>query len=424
MSSNLITLCVNASAYCLLLLYYLRKIKKINYGIIVLSIFAISSIGSVWYYTFDVTPIYFPNVYVIPLIYLFVLVWLCTKPLLDFDLSKIKGIDDRKISSVLIGLAVFLSIFSLIPFLELIMKASTVSFGGSFLGQMYESETDRALLLFSPLGKFCFALIRHTGSIPVLILFYLLTKEQKNFILLFGVIISVLTMMLYNFLAGSRGGVIGWLCAVVFYMLLFRNSIPKNIYKRLKMFSFFAFFVVVVVFIFISFSRIGYGDSYQSSNFSADRWFAQYLGMGFLYFSDTVWNMTRFADGDQNFALIKSWLGLFSYESYNEYIHYMENYLGVKLTEFYTFIGDIYCDLGRIGTVIFSISFYFLGKMLYRNSGSYLSILKVVVLFMIFRFLCYGFAANLYRTIYVQIELVYPIIIGVILYFLNIKVKY
>lgn len=415
MTENMTTLCINATAYCLLLLYYIYKIRSINLGIIVLAIFAISSIGSVWYYSFDVTPVYFPHVNTIPLVYLFVLVWICTKPLIDLNISRLKGIDDTGIRPLLLGIAGFMSIFSILPFVELVIKSSQISLASSFFGQMYEIEADKAYYLFSAPAKFSFALIRHTGTMSLLLFFYLLTFEKKNTFLILGTFTSFMTMALFSILCGSRGGLIGWLCAFVFYLLLFRGSLSSGSYKVIKNISYVFLAGVVMVFIYISFSRVGYGDSYQSRSFSTDRWIAQYLGMGFLYFSDTVWNMTKFADGDQNFGLLKSWLGLYNYETYSDYISYMEKYLGVKLTEFYTFIGDIYCDLGRIGTVVYSLLFYSVSRLVCRIRSPYISVLKIFMIFMIFRFLCYGFAANLYRTIAIQKELVYPIIIGVFL---------
>lgn len=415
----MIVLCVNALAYCSLLMYYLHKYKSINLGIIVLFIFAIASIGSIWYYSFDITPTFFPHVYPIPLIYLFILVWICLKPFLDFDISRINGIDDSGIRPVLLGIAGFLSVFTLLPFFELIMKAFSVSLEGSFLGQMYEADLDRSYYLFSPFGNFSFALIRHTGPLPVILFFYLLTIKKANKLLIIGTLLSALTMTLFSFMAGSRGGVIGWVCTFIFGALLFRNSLSPKIYKLIKICGVFFLVGVVFIFIAISFSRVGYGDSYQSSSFSVERWFAQYLGMGFLYFSDLVWNMTKFSDGDQNFGLIKSWIGLYNYASYENYIFTMENYLGVKLTEFYTFIGDIYCDFGRVGTIIFSVIFFFLGKLTCKNNSTRISMLRAIVLFIMFKFLFYGFAANLYRTIAIQKELVYPIIIGILLVALN-----
>jgi hypothetical protein len=180
MNENMIILCINALAYIVLLIYYWKRLKSINLGIIALGIFVVSSIGSVWYYSYDWAKYYFPNINPVPLVYLFFMIWLSTKALLDFDIKNIYGIDDYGIHSVLVGLAAFISFFSVLPFFELLIKSSSISMSGSFFGQMYESGIDNALYLFSPIGKICFALIRHTGPIPVLLLFYLLEKKRTD----------------------------------------------------------------------------------------------------------------------------------------------------------------------------------------------------------------------------------------------------
>ena len=418
----MIILCINALAYIVLLIYYWKRLKSVNLGIIVLGIFVVSSIGSVWYYTYDVTKIYYPNIYALPLVYVFFLVWLSTKVLLDFDIKKINGIDDRGVQSILVGLAAFLSFFSILPFLELLIKASSISMGGSFFGQMYEEEGDRSLYLFTPVGKICFALIRHTGPLPVLLLFYVFVKK-KNKLLQVGCLFSIITFVLYEFLAGSRGGVIGWVCAIVFTLIVFRKSFSKKTYSLIKKFLAIGFAGIVFVFFVISFSRVAYSDSYSNTYFEVDRWFAQYLGMGFIRFSYDIWSLTNFADGDQNFGLLKSWLGLFDYKSREHYISSMSDNLGIPLTEFYTYIGDIYMDFGRMGTILFFILFYSICKFVVMRNCKYLSILQFILIFYIFRFLCYGFASNLSRSPSTQMEMVYPIILGVVFTLLQVNKK-
>lgn len=420
MSENMNILCINALAYIGLLIYYWKRLKSINLGIIVLAIYVVSSIGSVWYYTYDLAKIYYPNIYAIPLVYVFFLVWLSTKALLDFDIKEIKGIDDSGIQSFLVGLAAFLSFFSILPFLELLIKASSMSMGGSFFGQMYEAEGDRALYLFSPVGKICFALIRHTGPLPVLLLFYVFVKKE-NKLLLVGCFISVITLVFYEFMAGSRGGVIGWVCAIVFTLIIFRQSMPEKTYSLIKKCLVIGFVGVVFVFFTISFSRIGYSDS--NKYFEPDRWFAQYLGMGYIRFSNEIWSLEKLADGNQNFGLIKSWFGDFDYKSRENYISLMSDYLGIPLTEFYTYIGDIYMDFGRIGTILFFILFFCLCKFVVLRNNKRLSILQFILIFYIFRFLCYGFASNLSRSPSVQKEMVYPIILGIILSIMQLTMK-
>ena len=422
MDENVIILLINALAYCLLLIYYWRKLKSINLGIIVLGIFVLSSIGSVWYYTFDMTKFFFPQIYAIPLVYVFFLVWLSTKALLDFDIKKIRGINDFCIQSFLVGLAALISFFSILPFIELLIKASSISMSSSFFGQMYEAEIDKSSYFFSPVGKFCFSLIRHLGPIPVVLLFYLIVKKEKKKLIV-GCLLSVITLFLYAFLAGSRGGVIGWSCAFVFSLFLFRYSLSERTYSLIKKSSAIGFVGIILIFFIISFSRLGYGDAYSGVHFEATRWFAQYLGMGFIRFSCNIWDLTRFADGDQNFGLLKSWAGLFDYTSREEYISSMSDYLGIPLTEFYTYIGDIYMDFGRMGTILFFILFFLLCKFAIFRNYRYLSVLQVVLIFDVFRFLCYGFASNLSRSPSVQQEMVYPIILGVILSLMQIITK-
>ena len=414
LSKEIVILIINAIAYIAAFFYYVRKYRTlINLGTIILGIFSISSIGSIWYYTYPWTPITFPNITLTPLIFLFVIVLMCTYPLLKFNLENIVGINDCGIKPILVLLSTYFAVFSIVPFCEILLKCSTVSLASSFLGQMYESNIDKAEYFFSPIGSICFSLIRHFGTIPILTLFYLLTQKDRKHFLIYGNTICVLLLFMFSFLSGSRGGIIGQICAIVFYLFIFRYSLPKQIFSSLKKCLFVCMLLVVVAFSYISISRAGYGDAYQSSDFTIDKWLSSYLGMGFLYFSDVVWHLEKFANGDQNFALLKTFFNSYRFANPDEYYTYMENYLGTPLTEFYTNIGDIYCDFGRIGTIIFAVLFCLFQFLIMSNTSRKLSFCKIIIIYYAFSFMCYGFAANVYRTIYAQQAMIFPIIIGI-----------
>lgn len=412
MDAGLRILCFNALAYIMLLAYYLYRKRTLNLGIVILGIFTVSAMGSAWYYSFPKVSIFYPNITFIPLLFLFGCIFISIKPLLDFDLRNTTGLNDSNIAECFDVMSYVFSIACLLPFIELLLKLSSVSLAGSFFGQMYETNEDKALYFFSPIGKVCFAVLRHLTDFVILLFFYQLTKRKLNRTVLIGLGLGIVTIGMFKLLSGSRGGVFGLVITVLFYFVIFKNVMQRGRYIFIRKVLLVLFALCVTAIGIVSISRFGYSSSYSNPDASLDRWISQYAGESFVRFTDTVWPMTHTADGDQNFALLKSWFGEYPYADYDTYLSSKEAKVGVTLNVFYTFVGDLYVDFGFVGTILCVICLYGFERYLLRIKKSQYNILQLIVIGQVFVMLCYGFSANVYRTIFIQRELLWPILVA------------
>ena len=414
-----IFLCINAILYIITLISFIRYKKTVrNMGVFLFALYTMSAIGSVWYYSYPKVPLYYPQITAAPLIYLYLCIVVCVAPFLQTNLNQISGLDDSNIRKYLNGASIFFSIICIVPFFELILKMSSINLGGTFFSQMYDSGEDNAVFLFSSVGKKFFSPLRHLADFVVLLFFYQLSKVNVRKGVLLGMFLAVLTIVLFKLMSGSRGGIFGVFFLVVFYFSFFKNFMPE---KRRKIIS--KCFLIGSISLFlgvgiISISRFNDSVSRKKEQ-SIDLWISQYAGESYIRFANTIWFMDESAEGNQNFAIIKDALGMYNFKSYNQYLYQEGNRIKVALNVFYTFVGDFYIDLGRYGTVIFILLLLLFELKITKISKGRMNILQLYVLGILFSLLSYGFCANVYRGIYVQKNIVLPLILVFILFVLQ-----
>ncbi len=411
-----IPLLVNAILFCASLLFYLFRKKRFDVGTIFYTIMAISAIGSVWFYSYDHVDTYWPNVRITPLLFLWFTINICIHPCLKTDFSKVRQIDDTGISSILDGLTSLFIVLSIFPLLSLLSHFSFDLFVGNTLGQMYESETDKASLFFSGPSKFCFALIRRFESLVLILSFYQLTKKNKRIELIIGTMIPITLFVLFKMLAGSRGGVMGTFITILCLAVYLRNCFSSKVWNKIRLVGITVTGLMFVGIAYISLSRFAYSVSAQSSTITIDQWISQYLGESFIRFSDKAWDTPCYMNGDQNFIYIKKILGFNVIEDYDRFMPFYEAKLHMPVNVFYTFMGDFYLDFGVIGGIMFAIIFAFIFNKLLSNTNRKVTVVQLLFLTVFFHILGFGFAANVYRTIFIQKDLMYTFILAGLLW--------
>lgn len=167
---------------------------------------------------------------------------------------------------------------------------------------------------------------------------------------------------------------------------------------------------------YISLSRFAYSVSAQSSTITIDQWISQYLGESFIRFSDKAWDTPCYMNGDQNFIYIKKILGFNVIEDYDRFMSFYEAKLHMPVNVFYTFMGDFYLDFGVIGGIMFAIIFAFIFNKLLSNTNRKVTVVQLLFLTVFFHILGFGFAANVYRTIFIQKDLMYTFILAGLLW--------
>lgn len=419
MTNELLILYLNAVVYVVTLVLFIRYKKTIkNMGVFLFALYTMSSIAAAWYYSYPMVPVYYPNITAPPLVYLYTCIVVCIIPTLQMDVGQVVGLDDSNIRKYLNIISIFLSITCIIPLLELLFKITSINFSGSFLNQMYESGEDHASVLFSNVGKKLFSPLRHFSDFSILLFFYQMSKEKVQKKILIGLSCAILTLVLFKIMSGSRGGIFGVLFSLVFYFSIFRNAMPQ---KRCKT-------VTKIIFVFgisfflgigaITISRFNNSVGYKKDQ-SIDLWISQYAGESFIRFANTIWTMDVYADGNQNLAIVKDVLGTYNFKTYDQYLYQEGNRLKVILNVFYTFVGDLYIDFGKYGTIIAILLLSLFEIRTTKIKNGRINILQLYILGILFSLLSYGFCANVYRGIYVQKNLVLPLIAVISLYLLQ-----
>lgn len=411
---------INAIAYVLTFCLYQRQKKSIDVGSLFYFIFAVASIGSVWYYSQDNVDRYYSDISPVAFIYLWLMINICLHPLAKCRFEKLKGIDDTGLEYILHYMSVAFVVLTIMPFLSLLGRFSFSAFSGNALGMMYESEGDKAAMFFSGISKICFALIRRFEDLIAILLFYQLTRPRKKWILVGGLTCSVMLFLMFKLMSGSRGAVMSTFILLMSLTLLFKNVLSAEIYRKIKLVGL-VFVVVMAVFVaYISISRFSYSVSVAHSEATMERWISQYLGEGMVRFNDQIWNLREQMFGSQNFVVLKNFLGLEPISNYDTLMRVYEVRLRLPINVFYTFIGDFFIDFGVLLTVPLVFLFrYLFSKALYITKGGTVTIPQLMILAVFFHLLGFGWAANVYRTPFIQQDTFFSLILMFILYMIQ-----
>ena len=127
MNSEIFLVILNSFVYIITFLIYQRKVRTIQVGSVILLLYAIVSIGSV--YLFISYPIWgiwdFTNITIFPFIYLYVILLISFKPLLIFTSDKVQGMRMPK-SSIMDWISVLIIIIYLGFFFQTILSSFSI----------------------------------------------------------------------------------------------------------------------------------------------------------------------------------------------------------------------------------------------------------------------------------------------------------
>ena len=402
---NIHILFLNFFLYLFVLIGYFKKKKRIDLGFVCLFMFMLSSLGSVVYYSFDMVSLYYPNIKVIPLLYLFSLTILCFSPLLSFDNKNIKYFDTSGYDNLLKIIAIVFSVCSIPVFCNLLINMSTLSFAGNALNSMYESNEDNANTIFASWARPFFSVIRRFYDLIILLLCYFLTKKNKkdNILILVGLILSVLSFFLYAFQSGSRGGLVTYLIVSMGYLMIFYSMFSDAVKKKVKIVGFTIVTVLILGLAAISVSRFTSG-SMSLSNMLISQWISQYLGEGMIRFSNSLWPIEKSLDGDKNFSYLKSIIGYDEIKDNEKANLNYEGRLGVPTSVFYTFIGSFYIDFNLLGTIVLCLCIFAFLRMICNRVKikKKIGFIETIIIVKFFKLFATGFTSNVFAVTSIQ----------------------
>ncbi len=309
-------------------------------------------------------------------------------PILKYDKNNDELSVNYKQESFLNFISGFISICSIAPLVETLIYLPNVLSSANAISDVYETRlhtghTDNYLSFIS--SKFFFVILITDLLIPNL-LFFQLTRKKLNSKLIIGLCMSLIVYALHELATGGRSRMFQSVmyCFVVY--LLYRKHIPQAFNKKILKYGLIVFIVFVFAFALVSISRY---ETTRSSEFdSIWGWLGLYAGEGSLNFNNDMWYVSNDSGGYKTIPLLMS---IFE----GKYISIPDIWnagdkLGIRGNVFYTWVGGLYSDWGRYGTLVFVVVISIVFTKISKSSSRYRQISSIMFLSLLAKLLVVG----------------------------------
>lgn len=370
----------------LLFIGSLLKYKKLNILVTCSSLYFISALTSIYYFYNGVYD--YNKLHILPILFVFICIVITFIPIIQYDNVQNKYIRDNKNTySIVYCALVFFSLISIEPFLENIIHLPSVLINQNALADIYISRAEgdvESSEYLSWIGrKFFWINYLLRDIIPILLCYYLVRCDKYDKRIIIGASIGILNPIIHGFALGGRSTIINTAFYTVFVYILFRSYLNKYTRNYIDKILLIGGSCIVLAISVITIAR------FTSTDHSIDiwTWVSLYTGEGVLNFCVDLWPLDKTCNGDNTFLMVRYFLGLTDNIDI-ESIRATRDVLGVRNLVFYTYIGTIYYDFNKIGTLLFiSIFSFIFCKITKARCGGirlgqliYLSILGKVIM--------------------------------------------
>lgn len=371
-NNNNIFLLINILLWLFTFTFYQKGRKQLGSGSFLLLLYLSMALIGMHLFNNPLSQWMFKDLELFPFIYLYAMIMLMTLPILKLNEQNIVTIQEPSnralnIICIIIILAALSQIVTIVTdFSTGLSRMLSDNTAGAELYQNMLSNYDQA---GDKTIKNLAAIISNLFSnISILMLFYYLTKEQKNKYIVVGLLLSVLLLPLSSIAIGLRGGAVNILLTTFMSYILLRNFLSVKIRKKIKQIGIITAFLISIPVMLITVSRFGENDN-ESTLFSME-W---YYGQGFLNFNNYGLDAGGIRNGDRTAALFKQ---IIWSDTPRNYLERREKYSFMAIDEsvFSTFVGDFTLDYGP---VISFLIFVFLSIFLIVKT----KVLNQVILF-------------------------------------------
>lgn len=345
--------------YCsilgILLLKSIVKFKAINVTITCFSLYFISALTSIYFFynaSYD-----YSKISIIPMAYALCCILLIFLPIIRYDTVKNKILSDEIGCNKYIYYSIlFFSLISIEPFLENLLHLPSVLHNQSSLANIYDARAEGDASdseYLSWIGrKFFWINFLLRDLIPILLFYYIAKSKKLDKRILWGLFMGIMNPVVHSFALGGRSTIINTTFYLIFVYILFRIYITKERRHQIDKVLSVSFGCIVFLLATITIVR------FASAEHSVDiwTWVSLYTGEGILNFCADLWPLDKTSNGDNTFLLIRYILGLTDNIDI-ESVRATRDALGVRNMVFYTFIGTIYYDFNKVGTIIYIIVF-------------------------------------------------------------------
>lgn len=344
---------INVLLYLLLfIILYRRKCNKV--AILATGIWLLSAVIGLLYVQMPV-PIYKNalghELTFAPFLYLFVCFFITLLPLLS-NREDVRVIYTTK-KQLLYPFLWILAVCALFPFLESLFYLIKLVITGQFMTMAanYDDISAGNIQGFqvSYISNRIIVLLTCMKLITPILFFYVYQNVKASKYLKIGLFIASITPAVNNMCNGGRVQTVFITLYYIALYLLFKEALNESARKLLKKISLYIFVVIGTAFIAMTVGRFVLGDNFGGG--SALDFIFQYTSEGMFNFDNSMYYVNNNTGGFATSWRIMYHLGLTDILPKN-YVDFVTGRLGIPGWWFYTYIGDLYSDFGRVGTLL------------------------------------------------------------------------
>lgn len=284
------------------LFFYWRKRRRVDAGVIMLSLYIVYAIYSILLYNDKTFEFQYFRISLFPLLFLYICLIFSFSPVLSFDSSNYSGIQTPT--------------KAYLDFIAWIIILSIVFQGGYVISHLYSGislilfDEDGGVDLYTKMADNAasggigisniFAIVGNMFyEFGVLLLFYNLTLKKRNKIIIIGLSLAMIIGILSYIAAGQRGGTFKRTLVVIGTFFLLKDFIDNKTQKTVKKIGVIVIAVVAFLFMAISLSRFSYREGGVESSFN------RYAGQSVLYFDRYAFDNNGIRYGDRVIPVFK-----------------------------------------------------------------------------------------------------------------------
>lgn len=367
---SLTILLLNAILYTITVSFFVCRMKAFNLGIFIYCIYTIAGWASFLFYQQPLFRFSEHNstITIEPFLYLYIVLLLFTYPFVVTRMQY-KNIECRSIGNFnfLVKIIFCFQIFTILLLLPDTIRV--LLSGNSMLAEnrdaVYSSDAD--VLWFTSKSVFNIPYLFNMGLLPIAValsvykIIYLKQRDLQSKLFLFS---TILCKVCESIVLVNRGDLIIYTLYYISLLIFFKRLINQKTKRNIYIFLMFSTVLFGFLFWIISIARfedLAYFMLYK------------YAGESFINFNGLMYhNLKASTDGSVYFALFRRVIGLGStWSDTREKWDYILKMTGVSGQYFYTFIGGLCFEFGKLKTLFIAIIFNILGMRLFVHTKEY-----------------------------------------------------
>ncbi len=400
-----------ASFLAVVLLIAIFKYKTINISITCLSLYFIAALTSIYYFynaNYD-----YRHIVIAPIIFALFCTLILFVPIIKYDNIHNKILaNNNGVDKYIYYITCFLAVLSIEPLLENIIHLPFVIRNQNILADVYDSRVgnnNNDFEYLSWIGRKLFWInFLLKDLFPIFLFYYIAKTKHLNNKILIGLVFGILNPVIHGFALGGRSVTISTTFYMIFVYILLRQYISANRKKYID--KIILYFIICIISIITTITIVRFTSKENSIDIWT--WVSLYSGEGILNFSNDLWPITDTqSNGDNTFLFIRHILGLTDNTDI-ESLRASRNAFNVRTNVFYTYLGAIYFDFSRIGTIIYVILFSYIFCKISKIKRGIVRLSQIIYLSIWGKFVILSFMFHTYSLWPDQLSLFFVLLLN------------